>query len=68
MPTQILNGQIIEEFPTAILRLLKQYDTVEVSNEYLPALLRMAANQQITIHSQPSQKNYTDVSAFPRTE
>lgn len=65
MSTQIVNGQLIEDLPTAILRLVKQYDTVQVSNEYLPTLLTMAASQQITINSQASQKNYTDVSAFP---
>lgn len=65
MATQIANGQLIEDLPTAILQLLEQYDTVQVSNEYLPTLLRMAADQKITINSQPSKKNYTDVSAFP---
>lgn len=62
---QIANGQIIEDFQSAILRLVKQYDTVQVSNEYLPALLRMAADQKITINSRSSKRNYTDVSAFP---
>lgn len=65
MATQINDGQLIEDFQTAILRLVGQYDTVEVSNEYLPKLLRMAADQKITINSRSSKKNYTDVSAFP---
>ena len=65
MATQIVNGQQIEDFETAILRLVKEYDTVEVSNEYLPRLLRLAADQQITINSSSTRKNYTDVSAFP---
>lgn len=65
MATQIVNGQRIEDFQTAILRLVKEYDTVEVSNEYLPRLLRLAADQKITINSSSTNKNYTDVSAFP---
>lgn len=65
MATQIVDGQRIEDFQTAILRLVKEYDTVQVSNEYLPRLLRMAADQKITINSSSSQKNHTDVSAFP---
>jgi len=65
MVTRINDGQLIEDFQSAILRLVEQYDTVEVSNEYLPRLLRMAANQKITINSKSSKKNFTDVSAFP---
>jgi len=56
----------IEDFQAAILRLVQEYDTVQVSNEYLPRLLRMAADQKITINNTASRKNYTDVSAFPR--
>jgi hypothetical protein len=66
MATQIVDAQRIEDFQTAILRLVQEHDTVQVSNEYLPRLLRMAADQRITINSTPSKKNYTDVSAFPR--
>lgn len=65
MATQIVNGQRIEDFQTAILRLVKEHDVVQVSNKYLTTLLRMAANQKITVNSQSSQKNFTDVSAFP---
>ena len=65
MATQIVDGQRIEGFQTAILRLVKEHDVVQVSNEYLPTLLRMAAEQKLTINSQASQKNFTDVSAFP---
>jgi hypothetical protein len=65
MATQINDGQLIENLQTAVMRLVRQYDTVEVSNEYLPMLLRMAADQKITINSRSSKKNYTDVSAFP---
>jgi hypothetical protein len=66
MTTRIVNGQRIEDFQTAILRLVQEYDTVQVSNEYLPRLLRMAADQKLTINNVASRKNYTDVSAFPR--
>ena len=65
MARQIIDGLLIEDFESAILRLVKQYDTVQVSDEYLPTLLRMAADHKITINSKPSKKNYTDVSAFP---
>jgi hypothetical protein len=65
MATQIANGQQIEDFETAIRRLVKEYDTVEVSNEYLPRLLSLAADQKITINSSSTKKGYTDVSAFP---
>jgi len=66
MTSRIVNGQRIEDFQTAILRLVQEYDTVQVSNEYLPRLLRTAADQKITINNTASRKNYTDVSAFPR--
>ena len=66
MTSRIVNGKRIEDFQTAILRLVQEYDTVQVSNEYLPRLLRMAADQKITINNTASRKNHTDVSAFPR--
>ena len=40
MATQIANGQLIEDLPTAILRLLEQYDTVQVRQRVLTNTLK----------------------------
>lgn len=61
------DGQLVETIETAVRRLVRQYDTVEVHNQYLPRLLQMAARHEITIASEPTKKGYTAVSAFPDT-
>jgi hypothetical protein len=47
----IVNGQLHEDFETCILRLVTQYDKVEISEDYRAQVLSMAARRLICIEA-----------------
>ncbi len=67
MKTTTHDGQRFESIETAVSRLVQESDAVQVDNQYLPALLAMAAQHEITIVGNSNTKGYTTVSAFPKT-
>lgn len=67
MKTVVQDGQRFESIETAVRRLVRETDTVQVDNRYLPQLLEMAARHEITIVGDSTTKGYTTVSAFPET-
>ena len=62
--SKIVGGQLIETMSEAMLRLLKQYETVEIDKTYRTTVLAMAARHELVIDAE-RKNGVLVVSRFP---